>query len=328
MTINLGDVLGRAWRILLKHKALWVLGFLSALGGGGSTSVRFPANSTTTSTPVPSTGRSGLPTMSEAQMQALLVGILALACVLLLIGLAIAVISLMANGGLMADATGQMRFGTAFRRGASRFKSLFGMRFVLALPTIVVFAILFIVVALVVVPISTSRGGAPAEQQLVAAASGMLCLFVPVVLILALYGVVTTWIKIFGDREIMLAGAGATEAIGCGWRMFKDHIADTLVVSVLIFVGNLGISLVTGVFAVGLMAPGTVLMVSQIDKGVQPGALVLFVLGLLGVIILSALVMGLWVAYRATLWTLIYRTYVPRNALPPSVNPGVPVTVA
>ena len=106
--MDFGATISRAFNIVLKHRALWVLGFLAALagGGGGGTSFNLPSGrsvGSSTGTPsgqIPPEMQRFLDQLQQ-NSGAILAGAAGLICVLVLIGLVLRVISIIAEGGLI-----------------------------------------------------------------------------------------------------------------------------------------------------------------------------------------------------------------------------------
>lgn len=336
--MDISNILSRSINIVWRNKALWVLGFLVALGGGGgsggSSNFNFP------STPGSGSGGSGIPGLpniprpTEQQMQGILVVVAALICVFAIVGIIFAIIGVIANGGLIAgadeaDATGKMSFGAAFKRGTTRFWSLLGMRIVLWLPTLIVGVIVVILVALlfgaaIAAALSDSSSRSNSVTAVFAALGGVFCILVPIGVLLFIYDIIARGIMVFGDRAIVLEGAGAMDGIRRGWSMLKSRFGDIFVTGLILVVVGFVAAIIFAVVFGAIMAPGVVLMITQISTQIQTGTWILLVVSFLLATVLTSILASVLIAFRATMWTLVYRSFVPR-AVSAQVTPFTPI---
>src|SRR3990172_4054264 len=127
--MDYGAILSRAWKITWNHKILWVFGFLAGLasGGGGGGNAGGGGGGQPGGPGGPG-GPGFLPPDFERQMERPeVIGIiLAVACVLILIAIALFVLSTIGRGGLiggirMADDTDKVTFGEAWAVGVRYF---------------------------------------------------------------------------------------------------------------------------------------------------------------------------------------------------------------
>ena len=132
--MDFGRTLSRAWEIAWRWKVLWILGFLAALGqgtGAANSGYRFSGQEFQNGM---------LPAFRlPAGAEALIIG---LACLGIIIAIALWVVSVIARGGLIAgvgqvEEEGSTSLGRAWVAGQSRFWTLFGIGILVALPVIV-----------------------------------------------------------------------------------------------------------------------------------------------------------------------------------------------
>ncbi|MEO7704531.1 MAG: hypothetical protein ABIV92_07840, partial [Thermoflexales bacterium] len=279
--MDIGNILSRSINIVWRNKALWILGFLVALGSGGGgsgTNFNIPSGSGSGSGGSGIPGLPNLPRLSNEQVQGILVVVAALICVFFVLWIIVAVIGVIANGGLIvgaddADATGKMSFGSAFKRGSSRFWSLVGMRVVLWLPTLIVTIVVGLVVVVLfgatIASAVNNRSDRNTVTAVLASLGGLLCIAVPVGLLAFVYNIIASGIKVFGDRAIMLESTGAMDGIRRGWSMFKSRFGDIfltgLILVVIGFVAGILFALVLG----AIMAPGVILLLTQMNTQIQ-----------------------------------------------------------
>ena len=333
--MDISSILSRSINIVWRNKALWLLGFLVALGSGGGGSgsnFNLPSSSGSGSGGSGTPGLPSMPRLNDQQIQGILVAVVALLCVFAILGIIFAILGVIANGGLIAgaddaDATGKMSFGSAFKRGSARFWSLVGMRVVLWLPTLIVGIVVGIIVLVLfgatIASALSERSDRGTATAVFASLGGLLCIALPVGLLAFVYNIIASGIKVFGDRAIMLESAGAMDGIRRGWAMFKSRFGDIfltgLILVVIGFVAGILFAIVLG----AIMAPGVILLLSQMNTQIQTVTWILLAVSFVFAIIVTSLLAAVLIAFRATVWTLVYRTFVPRAA-PAQVTPFTP----
>jgi hypothetical protein len=307
--MDYGKVLSRAWEITWRWKVLWILGFLASLGqgfGGGNTGYQFNSEDW---------GRTTYVDYIPGEVWAILA---AVACLAILIGIALWVISVMARGGLIAgvqqvEDESSTSFLQAWRVGRKRFWTLFGISVLVALPIL----ILTLILAALFIAGLVATGVTADSVERPAAILGTL---VPTLFCggtfccgLILVAIVLGQIQIYADRAAILEGLGWIDAFKRGWQVLKENIGPTLVLWLIFLV----IGLVVGaVIAVGLMA--VALPFIAIFRNVEPGAWLIAPLccgGLVAVIAFAAL-NSIIQTFTSATWTLAYRELTGRAAKP------------
>src|SRR5512139_791597 len=133
--MDVGRTLSRAWQITWRWKLLWILGFFAALGQGGN------AANSGYSFSSQDFQNGNMPNFNlPPAAGGLIVG---LACLGIIVGIALWVISIIARGGLIAGVAqvedeGSTSLGRAWAVGQSRFWTLFGIGVLVALPILVI----------------------------------------------------------------------------------------------------------------------------------------------------------------------------------------------
>jgi hypothetical protein len=303
--MDYGKVLSRAWQITWRWKVLWILGFLASLGSGGGGG---GGGSYTTGD---GQGFEGGPWSGPSlgpEFWAPVAGIiLGLVCLGLIIAIALWIISIIARGGLIAgvqqiEEEGDTSFGQAWRAGASRFWTLFGIAVLTALP----FLILGIILAgLAVVGILAAMGAANGFESiaLTGIATAIVC-GVGFCCLLVILGIVLDQIRTYAERAAILEGLGWIDAFVRGWRVIVENLGPTIIVWLIIFA--IGLVLVAGIFA------GIVALLLPIGVGIaafEPGLWLIApaCCGGLVVIILLALLSAIVQTFTSATWTLTYR---------------------
>jgi hypothetical protein len=333
--MDFGNLLSRSLKILRSNRVLWVLGFLAALGGIGSNSASFnfnlPGNFGGSSTPSGSSGPSGdgfppamrdfFDRLSQPEvLQAIFLVVAVVVCVLLIIGFIFWLIGLVANGGLIAgvdriETQGHTSFSTAWSAGASKLGKFVGMRMLLLIPSLLIglLAATIFVIGFVGAGgweiLRTWSSGGPINiipEQFMAGILGSLCFIVPLAFIDWVYEIIAGGIKMFADRAITLHGASVTESIRTGWQLFRGNFVNVLLMGLILWVIALIVGFVIGIVALLIMSPTFVLAIAQAPN-FDASTFVVGGLSLLLVMLVSAIMAALFVAYKATLWTLVYR---------------------
>ena len=295
--MNYGKVLTRAWEITWRWKALWLLGFLAALGRAGGTSGN--------------TGYSfdegDMPYYVD-QVPPELVGlILAFLCLAVIIAIAIWVVSVIARAGLIAgvqqvEDEGAMTFGSAWRVGVSRFWTVFGIGILAAIPLFLAVIVGAIVLAGLIAGgalLPSSEGGKIAGIVIPSVFCGgtFCCLMI-------ILGVVLGQIRVYAERAAVLEGLGWIDAFKRGWDVLKSNLGPTILYW-LIF---LGLGIIVGVI-VFVVAMAFILPFIGIIANVDLGGWAFAPLccgGLLAIII-GAIISAVIEVFTSATWTLAYR---------------------
>ncbi len=293
-----GKILTRAWEITWRYKYLWILGFLAgeaAGGGGGGSGVNYQFNNR------------DVPNMRvPPEVSGLLVG---LGCLAFLVGIVLWVLSVMARGGLIAavdeiEKGGRLTLGEAFRAGARRFWTLFGIGVLAALPLLLLFLALAVVALLAFATLTSVNSGGDFRG------GGWLLLaacIIPLVCVVFLLSIVLNQVRLYGERAAMLEGLGWIDAFRRGWRVLRTHLGPTIILWLVFLV----IGLVFGAIALaGFMAViAPVLFTAGITNGREWTLIPLCGGGLLLFLVL-AFVSSILGTFTSAVWTLAYRALV------------------
>jgi hypothetical protein len=236
------------------------------------------------------------------------VGVLVgVACLAILIGIALWVISTMARGGLIAgvqqvEEEGSTTFVSAWRVGRSRFWTLFGIGVLAGLP------ILIMVVILIASLIAMFAGSGFAFSESNAAgglgiAGSILCggtLCCGIVII----AIILSQIQIYADRAAILEGLGWIDAFKRGWEVLKNNIGPTIVFWLIFLVLGLVFVVIVMAALAPIAIPGVAIL-SNVEPGPWIIAPVCF--GGLLAIIVGALINSIVTTFTSATWTLAYR---------------------
>jgi hypothetical protein len=304
--MDYGKVLARAWEITWRWKILWILGFLAALGngGGGGGGSSYTTGSEDWSNWWGTTYREPF---IPAGVIATIIG---LACLAIIIAIAIWVVSVIARGGLIAgvqqvEEEEHTSFGQAWRSGARRFWTLFGIGILAAIPLIIAAVVGFIVFIVMLAgsgfafTSSDALGGAGILTSFLC--GGLFCCGMIIATI------ILQQIRIYAERAAILEDLGWIEAFVRGWDVLKANLGPTIIFWLIFFA--IGIALFVAIMAVlGVMALPFIAVVANVDTGAW-----LFVpicCGGLVAVIAAALINAIVQTFTSATWTLAYREMV------------------
>ena len=318
--MDYGKILKRAWEITWRWKILWILGFLAALGNGGGGGSSGGTSSYSGSGD--EWGRWFGHTYYEPEFTAgIIAAIVGIGCLALIIGIAIWVVSVIARGGLIAgvqqvEEEGQTSFKSAWRAGARRFWSLFGISFLAAIPIF----ILVVVGIVVLIAMFAGSGFAFTESNVAGGlgiagsilCGGALCCGLVIVT------VILQQIRVYAERAAVLEELGWIDAFVRGWNVLKANLGHTIIFWLIFLAIGFALFVVVGVVLVATVAP-FVAIVANIDPGAWLAVPICF--GGLIAIIVGSLISAVVETYTSATWTLAYREMV-GMAGSPAEEPG------
>jgi hypothetical protein len=323
--MDYGQIFTRAWNICWNNKWLFLLGFLAALSTGNSSNnfnytfggEDFPLGPGGTLPP-------NLQQNIETAVAAAVPLLIGLACFGIILGIAIWLLRLTSQAGLIraaneADAGLKITLRKAFSDGfryLPRFVAINLLFFVpvilLGIISVVVFAFTFAgsIVAMF------AGNGAETEAFASAVGLGALCACLLICLTIPLY-IVIAILYPFAQRAIVMEEQGVFASIGRAWRMFRANLGETLVL-ILLYVG---IGIVFGVIVAIVIVPlGLLLSLPSLGGlfltgSFDVGSLVFSAFGLFVLAIISALLVAVWTAFRSVSFTLAYAQFAARTPL-------------
>lgn len=310
--MDYGNLFSRAWRICWNNKYLFLLGFLAALGSGGSSgSPNF--NYTFSGGELPPA------VVDNAERLVALAGpiLAALLCVGLILGLVLWLVRLTAQAGLISSAARLDRGETSSLRQSLSAGGSYLMRFV-GLNLLVYLPFLFIGAVSAGVGVAAfgaavgSAFAGQGGQDLGALPAGFAALGICVLALLCLLApllAVATVIYAFAQRGIVLQDMGVTESMGYAWRFIREHVGDVILLIVFLIV----LSLVYGALVAAVLVPLSFLafgpsVLDMLSSGQVQWADIAFITG--GAIVvglIAALLNSIFVSYRSVTVTLAYQ---------------------
>ena len=346
--MDFGATISRALNIVLKHRALWVLGFLAALagGGGGSANLNLPSGRSFGS-PTSASGGQVPPEIQrffdlfQQNQGAIIAGVLGLFCVLFAISIVLWLVSIVAQGGLIGgveqiERDGATTFGQAWRVGTSKFAPLLGLNILIGIPTFVIIVLAIVLVGGALIPlIPLITAGASGQNSdtvttgLASAGIGVACIGSALLCVGAIYGLLAQAISTFGGRAIVLDNMGVVDSIRKGWEVFRANLGNIILLAIVMLVISSVIGLIVGLVSAAVFVPvlltGVIGAVS--DTGgfnIGAGTIVLAAIAFVAVAIIAAVIGALFKAFNSTAWTLAYRQFTGNRLLSTGSNTPPP----
>lgn len=305
-------LLTRAWHITWNNKYLWVLGFLAALGQGGSNS-SFRGNGGST----PSTGGTPFPDMPDfnAFWQENMALIIGLGCLLFIVGLALWLLRLTAQGGLIAavrEIEGGQKYslGQSFGAGVSYLPRLVGLNILINLPLILVglllFGLFFGLVGFSVVGAAMENGSV--ESLLSSVGIFMLC-FIPLIcLTVPLAIILGIWEKA-AQRGIVLHERGVMDGLRESWGILRSHLTEVIVIGFILIVLGILFGIAVGIVlipcALILVVPSLGMIAT--GPGLDAASIALLAVGTLVILVVGAAVSSIFTTFQSATVTLAYQ---------------------
>ncbi len=311
--MDYGNILTRAWQITWRWKVLWILGFLVSLSGYSGAS-----SSSSYQTDGGDWGPAGIRIPAEVWAV-----IAAVACLAILLAIALWVLGVIARGGLIAgvqqvEDEGSTTLGSSWRAGVGRFWTLFGISILTGLPGLIFVIAGLVVLGLLVagmimaIDAAAEVGGFLGGSALLLCGGAICCGSILLAFVLA-------QIRLYAERAAMLEGLDWISAFKRGWQVLKDNLGPTIVLWLIFLV----IGLIVGAVIVGPMFALMIPFLAMVG-GRDPVVWVIIPIcfgGLLWVILI-ALISSVVQTFTSATWTLAYRQLTGAAVLPPVTAAG------
>ena len=294
--MDFGEVLGSAWKIIWKHKILWIFGIFAGCargggGGGGGSRVTVPANGPFGQNPFPQ-AEQFFTNFGEWIGNHVWVVVLFIVVLLLLIILAIFLGTIgrigVVRGSLKADGGAErLGFGELWSESLPYFWRVFGLSFLVGL------AFLVILIPLVIFGVVT-------------AGFGFLCL-IPVICILIPVGIAVGLVLQQAVAAMVIEDLGITDGVQRGWNVFKQNVGPVLIIWLILVVIGLVAGIVIAIPLLIAVVPAAIVFASN---GARSGAdltpLIIAGLCLVAYFPFLLVLNGILTAYIGSVWTLTY----------------------
>jgi hypothetical protein len=321
--VSYPDLFKRAAMLWWRTRILWGLGVLAALVGYGD----YQAGNVSTSFNVPAGDAEANPFPPElieawANNPALLAlvenpapFVIGLVAVLVLWLIIATLVGQLAHAAMIrvadvADQGYRATLGDGLRVGASRLLAMFALSLLVALPVIlIVGASLALIVVLITQLVAASAAGSlDGPQAALAAIGGLLLCLIPLILVMGLLSLVLSFFVRIAQRACVIEGLGPVASLARAWRLVTRNFGLALLnwVALLMLGAIFGVLATLPALAIAIPA-----IFSFTSSGAVPWA------ALVGLVIygflVSVLLGGVLTSFNATLWTVLYRSFVARE---------------
>jgi hypothetical protein len=300
----------QSWSILWRHKTLWVFGLLAALGGGGF-NFNWNVGQMRPIAELPIGLRSVLSDFFSSG------ALVTFTIIALAIGVVVFVLATFAQAALIRMISdirdGQSpSVGDGMQAATQRFVPLLAVRFLLALPIL----ILGIIASGSFITAFAGNFGPNSERLF---NFGDLSTAIGLGGILFVLGLLLSAIGVSAERAIVLEDIGIWPAIVRGWNLlwkkFADYFSIALIFVVLAIVLGLAFACVLIPVILTSILPS---LGQQLGSGINPAIIVLNIVGPVAIV---ALVLGLIVGslvaiFTSSVWTLAFREWQSQEQVP------------
>lgn len=322
--MDYGEVLAKAWKIIWKHKILWIFGILAGGvgggggGGGGNSGYRMNLNNNGSGEIPFFNGKFPFPEVEQWARQAgrwfdqipewlwILLAVAFVLFVVIAITLNVIGISgLIVGANRVDEGAEKLSFGEVWTGGLPYFWRIFGLRLLLGL------GIMLVVLALILPAVFL---GVAANLKLL-----ILCLILPFMCLLVPIGWLVSLLIEQGSNAIIVENLGVFAAIGRAWNIIWANFWRMVVMALILWVGSLLVGLVLAAPFIALLVPVLVGAAVGQNQALRTGIVMSVVLGCLYLPILLVLG-GIIKSYISSAWTLTFRRLTGRL-------PGTPIVV-
>src|SRR5258706_6569265 len=322
MNFNFGEVLTRAWKIIWKHKVLWIFGILASCGRGGSGGNSGGSNrySSGGSTPnLPPQVMQWFQWIQNHLTQFIAITV-TIVCVIWIVTIFLSTIGKIGliRGTAQADGGAEkLIFGQLFSESMPYFWRMFGLSLILAIPLLIFFIVVF--AGLILFAFSASPGNSSfgvGILVIIPLLIGCVCLFIPVMFVLSM-------IISQAQRDIVLEDLGVMPSISRGWEIFRANLGPIILMAIILTVIAFIVGLVIAIPILVIVVPAAVAFAIGNAQNSTP----LILMGVCFCLYLPVLILlnGILVSYTESVWTL---TYMRLTQKPDSDNSSVaPVNV-
>jgi hypothetical protein len=308
MNLNFGEILTKAWKIIWKHKVLWIFGILAscAQGGGGNSggsgnSSQGNGNNFQNFDPNNSQFTGPMEEMVRWFSEHLAI-VIALACVLILLSLLFTFIGYVGKIALIKGAykaengAEQLTFSELWKESLPYFWRVFGLAFLVGLAILLLIALPIGVIAALTAGIG------------VLCILPLICLLIPAAIVWSMFIEQT-------NAAIVLENLSMVDGLKRGWEIFKANWSSLLIMWLILGVGG-------GIIGVLIALPILIAVLPAI-MGIANGSTnSLLFAGLCFVAYLPVLItlQGILIAYVQTSWTLTFMQLTKPSESPTTSN--------
>lgn len=303
MNFNFGEVLGRAWQIVWKHKILWVFGILASCNANrGSFNFNNSMNYQEDAGNLPPQVLEQLNQAVEniIPIIAILVAVFCLIVILSVFLGTVGRIGLIRGTTAVEDGTEHLAFGQLFRESLPFFWRSFWLWILVGLPFFFLALLMLGLVAVGMIALFTNG----AQDTALVGLLGML----PVLLICScIIGLLSWVVSLIGQQAqnaIVVDGLGTLPSLSRGWEVFKKNLGPIFVMAIILAVIGFAVGLVIAIPVLMIVFP--TMMAFFIGQGESMTPLILLGLCMLVFIPVSLVINGIFSSYYEAAWTLTY----------------------
>jgi hypothetical protein len=316
VAVDYGELIRRSWWMVWRHRFLWVLGLFAAstVGSCSPTSGGGPAQYQVGPGDFRGTGLERLPSEMEGAFRQIPFEqlanretIVAIVAMVALLGLAILIVSVIAQGA-MAEATASLAMGRdsslgpAWRTGLRLFWRYVGLWLVLVGVGVLIALAFAAAVGALVAMASLSGEAVRTIFIVVGALLGLAAMLVLVPLF-----IVVTVAMTYAQRAIAVENVGPLSGLEAGFRLVRSHIGTSALAWLIGLALSIGAGIAIAVAAVVLLIPlGGVAAVLFATTGVSAAAVIYTIAGVVALGLAIWLLAGVANSFFWSYWTFIY----------------------
>jgi len=307
--MSYGEVLSSAWKIIWKHKILWVFGILAGLGSGSSSGWNGDSGNGTGDGPdlFDAFGPGVQENVNAWLMQNWwVIAVLVIVGLLLFIGLVVlgtyGRIGLARGAWKADDGALKLTFSGLFAESGAYFVRVFLLQ-------LLVFGLSLVMGVAIGVPV--------VFLSVITLGIGLICLL-PLLCILAIVAWFAQLIVQYAVVAIVGEELGTLDGLKRGWELARAHMGETFVMGLILMLGG---GLAGGLIALPLflaLVPLSVMFAVQSEQVVRTGVLLAAGLACL-YLPLALFLSGVLQAYLGAAWALTFRRLSGRGPAAPEV---------
>jgi len=302
-------ILKRAWKISLKNKWLWVLGFFAAFVGNGSVyealvrsfnnmsegrSIFFTLREYAESGVISMISWSKLKMLWQTDASAFGLSIFTLVIVLavlaLIISLGIICQAALIRGFIDHDQNKKTTAGKCLRVGVDRFWPVLELNVI----TKVILLGFLVMIGYFVSLISLQN---PIGQKI---------LYIVSFVVFIVLGIIIYFLTIYGVAYAVLRKRTAFEALGHAWHLFKRNVILNLEMGLLLFVINILVGLVFIIVTFLILAPVVLVYFICLLAGAKVAMVLITVLAIIIFTVLLVLVGSWYASFQLGAWAVLF----------------------
>ena len=289
--MNVGEILSRAWKIIWRHKVLWIFGILAGCvngGSGGSGNMQYRGGQEDI-TPQAQQFFNQIP---QEQMVLIVIGVILVVLVITIIGIFLGTIGRigLVRGTLQAERGAEkLIFGELFSGSMPYFWRVFGLNLLVGL-VVMVFVIGLIVMGAIFATVTMGIGA--------------ICLIPFICLLVPLMWALAVWVE-QSIIAIVVEDLGMMDGMRRGWEVIKNNVGNILLMWLILGILGLFVGFVIGLPMLAVAGPLFIALLSGSDQALGSG-LILTLLCCVGYLPVLILLGGILRSYIESAWTLTF----------------------